>query len=823
MLTIQTNMNFKSLTPICPKTDTFSEKIIGEYELMRADFEPEELLHLVMSSPDVYYSEGSVSNFITDNRFVTNPNIKLDVINNMINRIMFSGTVKPTYRDTVYIENVLRKLGVTDVKQFLKQVNMLENEDKATTKLLELYHDSLTELRTVAMAAGEEKKEKRGKKKKGEPEKQQETEPALYNEIFKRLDTAVIYSQLFNIHNPITRINEPVVSEQTQEAGEDKFSRNVLLSVFRNYVRNEQMPLTYRTYNIYEEGALGDTTNERTNVSNLISSAILLDHIEKTYRLYQKRVEGDRNEWFDYSRSLFGTGRDTIERIRERAFRGENVYTYDRNLLEVSNEQKTSELSVLTQLVHYIREEVGETGDTFISEGDRILTEGARQYIEKLGDTLAKKQTTVLTENIYNKLSVDARKYAGLTEGSVYTVNDMRSNRTDITEGDRVTYRSDRSNVREGDVREYYETDVDLTLSKTEEGDTNTSLEVTDVDSQTVNAYKQALDIINQQNIERITNLANQMPKDFKHAGEVRLDRSQAMLAADDILSGKSPLEMEYLKEARVIEKSEKVYENAAMNVMSEKTKKIMEVVHEYMENPIGAVSSGKLRPTDPGLLAAELTYVESTVPGEERREVSTETIPSVSEKVVTDLGTEKYSEVRTTQSEYETDNLNIVHKQERNIAEEIAGITNSLLGDERREIINETIPSVSEKVITDLGKKRFNDVRTSRSEYETDNVSLIHKQERNLDETREIVEELHRQNTVIKKTDEEVKNIVENINVSKTNISEQTTVNTEVINPDTVNRIITDRFRQDMDEISEKVYDRIERMLESERKRRGY
>ena len=751
-------MNFKSLTPICRKVDPLSEKIRGEYELMRAGFEPEELLHLVMSSPDVYYNEGSVSNFITDNRFITNQDIKLDVINNMINRLMFSGTVKPTYRDTVYIENVLRKLGITDVKQFLKQVNMMENEDKATTGLLELYHDSLTELRTVAMAAGEEKKQKKGKKKKEEQVEKQESEPALYNEIFKRLDTAVIYSQLYNIHNPVTVQNRPVVSAQTQEAGEDKFSRNVLLSVFRNYVRNEQMPLTYRTYNIYEEGALGDSVTSNTNVSNLITSAILLDHIEKTYRLYQKRVEGDRNEWFDYSKSLFGAGKDTIERIRERAIRGENVYTYDRNLLEVSNEQKNTELSILTQLVHYIREESGEGGDLFVTEGNKTFAEGAKQYIEKLGDTLSKKQTTVLSENIYNKFNVDARKIAGPTEGNVYSARDMRYRHTEINEGDRISYSSERTDIHGGTENAYYDTDVDITLSKTVEGDTYSPLNVTEENSETVNAYKQALDIINEQNLERITQLANQMPKDFVHAGEVRLDRSQAMLAAEDILSGKSPLEIEYLKEAAKVENTKEIYENVAMNVMSERTKKIMEVVHEYMENPLEAVASGKLRPTDPGLLAAEMTYIENNVPGEERTEVT-----------------------------------------------------------------NETIPSVSERVITDLGTNRYSDTRHSRSEYETDNVSLVHKQERNFDETKEIVEELHRQNSVIKKTDEEVQNIVENINVNKTSYTEKTTMNTEFVNPDTVNRMISDRFRQDMDEISEKVYDRIERMLASERKRRGF
>ena len=760
MLTIKTNMEFKSLTPICRTSDPFAEKIMGEYKLMRADFDPEELLHLITSSPDIYYNEGSVTNLINDNRVVNNQNIKLDVINNMINRIMFSGTVKPTYRDTVYVENVLRKLGITDVKQFLRQVNLIENEDNATTKLLELYSDSVHELRTITMAASEEKKRRKGKEKKEETTEAAEKEPALYNEIFKRLDTALIYSELYNINNPVIRESRPISPEQIGTAGEDKFVRNVLLSVFRNYVRNEQVPLTYRNYNIYEEGDLGDTITNKNSVSTLITSAVLLNHIDKAYRLYSNRVHGSTNEWFDYSRSFFGTEKDTLERIRERAFHGESVYIYDRNLLEVSKEQKTSEVSLLTQLVHYVDEEGPYGPDTNVEEGDRQFIDNARQIIEKLGETTVRKQKSVLTENIYNRLNVDDRKYAGHVEGDVHTVTDMRSHHTDITESAGNNYYSERTDVRPEGDREYYDTDVDITLNRNEEGDINVEENRTQISETNIKAYKQALDIINEQNLERITKLANQIPSEGSKSGgsEVRLDRSQAMLAAEDILSGKSPLEIEYLKEGKTIEKTRTIFETAAMNVMSERTRQIMEVVHEYLETPMRAIAEGKVRPSDPSMLAAEIKYIEAAEAAEEEREKAA--------------------------------------------------------SQARERVINE---------VTDRGTTRRRDTRTARNEFTAENVSLIHKKEKNLDETQEIIEELHRQNTAIKKTNEEVQNIVENVNVTKTSVTEQTTVNQEILSPETVNRLISDRFREDMDEISEKVYDRIERMLVSERKRRGF
>jgi len=911
-------MKFQSLTPIIDRNNRFSEKIIGEYELMRAEFEPEELLHLVSTAPDIYYNEGGVTNLITDNRSITNRNINLDVVNNMINRILLSGTVKPTYRDIVYIENVLRKIGITDVKQFLSQVNMLEKEDIATTKLIELYSESVDELRTVTMMAEEErKKEKKGKKKK-EEKSQKETEPALYNEIFKRLDTAVIYSELYNIYNSAGTDGGVVRPEQFESADEEKFARNVLLSTYRNYVRNEQVPLTYRNYNVYEEGNTEGDVSSRTSVTNMISSAVLLNHIDKAFRLYSNRIRQGNNEWFDFSKTFFGAGKDTFERIRERAFKGDNVYIYDRNLLELSNEQKTSEAALLTQLVHYVREEEISEGSTYYTEGDKSFIETAKQIIEKLGDISVRKQTLVTTENVYNRMSIDARKSMESRSGDTYTSHDNTFNsivsreengpfykteaKTDlhvdarsitdekvemtlakIEEGDTnvegssidqtmidtdvykqaidivnkqslesitqlaaqqaqankqekkgtikldmtgaikdaeniiagepsvllehpretVVYEKNESvfnnettnNVSEGvkqiidvvkeyadkgdksvtseknkdisvsesykiDSRTYNESDVDITHTRVEEGDTDIDGRMYETNIRNTEDIKQAIEIINEQNIERISALSQQMQaqRGISEKERVRLDRSQAMLAAEDILAGKHPLEMEYLRENQTVEKKETVYENAVTNVMSEKTKEIMNVVREYMDNPIETVASGKLRQVEPGLLAARLKYLESNIPSPEE-------------------------------------------------------IKNTV----------ETEHNLSETRYFDRGNISVNETDITNTQYDTQNVSLVHKQERSFNEAQEIVEELQKNNSIIRRTKEDVQNIVENVNVKRNTVTDQTQIYTETINSDTVNRLITDRFKEDMDEISEKVYDKIEKMLVSERKRRGF
>ncbi len=191
---------------------------------------------------------------------------------------------------------------------------------------------------------------------------------------------------------------------------------------------------------------------------------------------------------------------------------------------------------------------------------------------------------------------------------------------------------------------------------------------------------------------------------------------------------------------------------------MSEETRQIMQVVREYIENPLETIVSGRVMPSEPGALAAELQY------------------------------------------------LNVGRSEE----EVIEGVV--------EDVTERTVNTVNEISRTKIGEQQI-----ARSDYELENLNLVHKQERDLDETLDFVEELHRQRSEIKKTNEEIKNIVDNVNVTKQNITEKTTVNNETVSMDTVNKMISTRFREDMDEISEKVYDRIEKMLVSERKRRGF
>lgn len=761
MLTIKTNIDYKSLTPICSTKNALCEKILGDYELIKADFVPEELLHLMTQSPDVYYQEGQISNILNDNRVVTQQSIKVDVINNMLNRLMMTAVDKSSYRDTVYIENVLRKLGITDVNEFVTQVRNLTLEDKHTEKLLNLYYNNIDELRTVVSTVAQDRKQQ--KQEQHDEQDRETTFPlTIHNEIFNRLDTAMIYSELSDIYKQFPAATGDVRPESFAMAEQEKTSRNLILNSFRNYVRAENMPLTYRNYNIYEEGDNIRNESKGDNVVNRVTGAVLLNHIDKliSMGINNQHINGD--EWFDFSKTFVNSSVNTLERLKES---GEYSVNNELSLYEsstVNNVRNESEISLLTQLVHLSQDtSVFETDARESAENK--LFESVHNYLNRLS------QTNILRKSEYNQDGPQTTLYNDDRSVNVLasrTINNSVKNvnfRDNSVAGD--AYNTFTAVEKTLNTENLYDNSVEMRDESREinVSQTDVSGDETKVDIQNnTQAYTQALKIINEQNLEKLTQLAGKMqqPQKPSQPGARRLDRSSAIMAAEDILNGVSPLDMEYLVTGEVDEGAGKTqYEKAVESVVSENTKEIFNVVRQYIDNPLKAIESGAVAGNDMGMLAAQINYL----------------------------------------------NRENAHKE-----------PGEIINEEREAQETEIIRRIAEPVI-----KR--ETISERQQLQQETVNLVHKQTEVAIDKDEILEELHRQNVQINKTNETVQTLTDNVTKKNVEVHNFSTTTTEEITTDKVEKIVSDKFRDDMDEITQKVFDRLEKKLVTEQKRRGF
>ena len=115
MLTIHTPIGLTVNPSILKMNDNFTERLMGNYQIIGNGLEPEDMLHFLSEPPELYLAEGGMTSLIENTKIYENQNLKLDVINNVLNRILVSDTYQMTYQDQVFIESVLKKMGIFEI------------------------------------------------------------------------------------------------------------------------------------------------------------------------------------------------------------------------------------------------------------------------------------------------------------------------------------------------------------------------------------------------------------------------------------------------------------------------------------------------------------------------------------------------------------------------------------------------------------------------------------------------------------------------------------------------------------------------------------
>lgn len=193
MLTIRKPIELKTQSPMLGLRQDMAERMQANYGLMNMSIRKEELLHVTSEPPEVYFAEGDNLAIFNTVKNENQQEIRLDVINNLINRIMVSQTENFTYQDTVYISSILRRLGIRDEKTFMKQVFALQNEHKETKQLLQNYENYQEILKKFFV---ENKQKQTEKDAKEETVSERERRYYIHDAIFQRLETGKIYQDI---------------------------------------------------------------------------------------------------------------------------------------------------------------------------------------------------------------------------------------------------------------------------------------------------------------------------------------------------------------------------------------------------------------------------------------------------------------------------------------------------------------------------------------------------------------------------------------------------------------------------------------------------
>ena len=279
MITLKAPIELKTRSDFMKDHESFGERIAGNYALTGIEIGAEELLHIVSSPPEIYVAEGGATTIAGTTLISSRNEERLDIINNMLNRIMLSVNTELSYQDRAFITDTLYKIGIKDDRKFMSEVRRMMNESRLEDAFINDYlvtelDRENEELRRETLELSREIVER------GLAEGITLREESLSRSIMRRLQTGAIYQIVANFNKSLdeTRVNlaEQLISEQENTAKE------MLVQSFLSNMVREGADIVLREEQVFTEGedtaaeamtGAGDTLKEHSEVRERLYSA----------------------------------------------------------------------------------------------------------------------------------------------------------------------------------------------------------------------------------------------------------------------------------------------------------------------------------------------------------------------------------------------------------------------------------------------------------------------------------------------------------------------------------------------------------------------
>lgn len=314
MLTIHTPIELTVNPSILQLNDNFTQRLTGNYKMIGNGLEPEDMLHFMSEPPEVYLAEGGMTALIDNKTIYENQNLKMDVINNVLNRILVSDTYDMTYQDQVFIESVLKKIGVTDVKEFIHQIQNIRQEMKNVNRLTDLYW---SESETLSQLLEYRQEQAKRTIKPGEEDTEEggAAQLWLHQSIMNRLQTGAVYQELRNYLSATVNHHNTIGGSEMQISEQTVTAQNILLNKLKNYTTMEEQPLVYHYINTYEMGDETQVNESHTQTVSQMVQAVLLNALHQMYAIRTQELLTQDNVWYELAGALYQAAENTYQRF----------------------------------------------------------------------------------------------------------------------------------------------------------------------------------------------------------------------------------------------------------------------------------------------------------------------------------------------------------------------------------------------------------------------------------------------------------------------------------------------------------------------------
>lgn len=746
MLKIQKPITITANPSILKHGDSFAQRIAGNYQIMSAGINADEMLHFISTPPEIYFAENEGLNSFVDIRSTyNNKQTNVEIVNNILNRILVSDTYKLTYQDQIFINNVLQKLGVTDLKTFYSQIKNMRQETNNIEELIDIYVSNSDILHEIKENYQNNQKIQNNYI---EPKDKENVTMQLYEKIFKRLQTSDIYNEVSNfvsnthISKNYIRLEEMQVSEQYITA------KNMQLNQIKNSIMADKQEFTYNRINTYELGDINEQNINRNYIVNEFVQAVLLNAISQMYHMRFSELSKNDNNWLNLSSVIHNVTERTMQRF-------ENYH----NNISVTRDEADS---YVNNINNYFQKEI-EILNSLIQNNKADI---------KYTEYNTEKNAQIIKNNSIKNEELLKHTYENLNNINLEEI------------------RNDESTIQQ--INEHYETGLNELINDTHYSNTlvvqDHEKSLPDVEyiynMSAEEILKQQLDIINQQNVEKYQQLQQLEVKNEKN-GNLKINKAKAKQDALRAITNSREVINEYLTAKEKITKQELVKQETLEKIYDTDTIRIFEILEKINRNEIVT------------------------------------NLPVITED-------KAFEQLKHDAKFYNTEVYETITDINKNINKNIERINNITTQNNQQIIKNEYLNVQNQELIQDVesqiikSKSRANRVNIIRHEdlKEIVQTELFHKQtETNISE--EMLEEIKNINRSV---NEDTQSITETINSSNTirEIVNNHVNEIRLQQNEDISRIVTQNVREQIGSLAEQVYGKLEKRMDTERRRRG-
>lgn len=312
MLVIKSPLAIQAICPFGSYTDILGEKIRTGYRLAAADITGEDLFHMIMQRPDIYIGmEGNGiyhSILMVRNQVQAAAALKLELVNQLINRIMLYQTPHFTYQDEVFVASMLQKLGITDTAGFMREVVRHMDRNRLLTTLTDKYFAHGRELARMVgnTITDHELAENRFR-----------SDRYLHNGIFKRLLTAECNNILYSYRNQVQAASAAPVSVHDVTWIEQADA--IQLSQLRENMFGQTNAAFWQAFYACEAVPLAQDEWTEKKIMQRMAVAVFENILQKIHYERQYSYRDGEAAWQDYTSILYqgaADSADVIERFR---------------------------------------------------------------------------------------------------------------------------------------------------------------------------------------------------------------------------------------------------------------------------------------------------------------------------------------------------------------------------------------------------------------------------------------------------------------------------------------------------------------------------